>query len=480
MDYITIFREMHIEANAKYPRHDIGVAQLFYDLHYHHICYVVESKAWYTYTGKRWMKDEGGLRVMEMCKAFAQDYAKYAEYFEDGSEENKAFIKYAKGLTNRRKREGILSDARSISPISLNKFDKSKTLLNCLNGTFCLEKMELLPHNSKDFITKLAKVDYDPKVKCERWEAFISEVMCGDIDTARFLQKALGYALSGETALECFFIFYGNKTRNGKSTLTETVAFIMGEYARTIQPQTLSRRSSDGAAASPDTARLKGARLVNMPEPEKGLELNIALVKQLTGGDTYTARNLHENSFEFTPEFKIFINTNHLPRTSDDTVFLSGRVKLIPFDRHFQPYEQDNGLKRHFRKPKNKSGILNWLIEGYRLLQTEGLFVPEKVANAIQAYRQETDIIGSFLLECTAIQDDKRTPTTEIYAAYTLWAKDNGYRQLNNKNFVAELRRRLDIRRDGAVGNVVVGVVLDYSTNPFTEKDDDFYPECLR
>ena len=129
---------------------------------------------------------------------------------------------------------------------------------------------------------------------------------------------------------------------------------MLGEYARTIQPQTLSRRPADGGAASPDTARLKGARLVNVPEPEKGLELNIVLVKQLTGGDTYTARFLNENPVEFKPEFKIFINTNHLPRTSDDTVFLSGRVKLIPFDRHFLPHEQDNGLKAHFRKQKNR------------------------------------------------------------------------------------------------------------------------------
>jgi putative DNA primase/helicase len=292
----------------------------------------------------------------------------------------------------------------------------------------------------------------------------------------------LGYALSGDTALECFFILYGEKTRNGKSTLTETIAHILGDYARTIQPQTLSRRPSDGSAASPDIARLKGARLVNMPEPEKGLELNIALVKQLTGGDTYTGRFLHENPVEFSPEFKIFINTNHLPRTSDDTVFLSGRVKLIPFDRHFEPHEQDNGLKKQFRKPKNKSGILNWLIEGCKLLHEEGLTPPEKVQKAIQAYRQETDIIGCFLLECVAQQEGERLPTSALYSAYTLWTKDNGYRPLNNKNFVAELRRRFDVRRDGSVGNVLVGFVLHGSQNPFlyTEKDNDHYPECLR
>jgi len=237
----------------------------------------------------------------------------------------------------------------------------------------------------------------------------------------------------------------------------------MGDYARTIQPQTLSRRPSDGSAASPDIARLKGARLVNMPEPEKGLELNIALIKQLTGGDTYTGRFLHENPIEFKPEFKIFINTNHLPRTADDTVFSSERVKLIPFDRHFSPTEQDTGLKKLFQKSENRSAILNWLIEGYRLLQADGLMMPERVISAIAAYRQEADIFGAFLAEYTAEKDGSRLSTSELYFHYTTWAKDNGYRQMNTKNFVGELRRRCDVRRDGITGNVIVGLALTVS-----------------
>jgi putative DNA primase/helicase len=199
------------------------------------------------------------------------------------------------------------------------------------------------------------------------------------------------------------------------------------------------------------------------------MELNVALVKQLTGGDTYTARNLHESPIEFKPEFKLFINTNHLPRTADDTVFSSGRVKLIPFDRHFTEEEQDKDLKRQFRRHDSMSGIFNWLVEGYKLLQSDGLAVPERVTAAIASYRQETDIFGQLIMDCTACHDGSRLPTSEIYTAYTLWAKDNGYKQMNNKNFVGELRRRFDVRRDGGAGNVVVGLVMDYSINPFIE-----------
>jgi putative DNA primase/helicase len=468
MDYIQHFKDLHIfEGNEQYPCTDIGTAKLFYDLHRDIIRCVDESDKWYVYDGRRWAKDERGFKVMEMCKAFAGAYHKYAEMVFDGSEESKAFMKYGTGLTGRKRRESLLCDAKSVAPVSLSVFDRNKYLLNLQNGTYDLAKMEFRSYCPNDYITKRLNAKYNESAVCERWEKFIHEIMCGDYEVMKFLQKVMGYALSGDTSLECFFILHGSTTRNGKSTLTETIGHIMGDYARTIQPETLSRRSTDGSKPSPDIARLKGARLVNMPEPEKGLELNIALVKQLTGGDTYTGRFLNENPIEYKPEFKILINTNHLPRTSDDTVFSSDRVKIIPFDRHFSPEEQDNSLKKLFRKNDSKSGILNWMIEGYRLLQSEGLTVPDKIKSATLAYRQEVDIIGSFLTDCTARQDGNRLPTSELYAAYASWAKDNGYRQMNNKNFVSDLRKRLDIRRDGNTGNVIVGLVIDTSPNPF-------------
>jgi len=457
MDYISLFREMHIENNPTYPHNDIGIAKLFYDLHNAAACYVVEAKAWYAYDGKRWAKDDGGLYVMEMCKSFVQALVSYAESVDDGGEENKAFMKYVSGLHKRRRREGLLCDARSIAPKSLSYFDKDRLLLNCYNGTYDLRTMKFRQHSADDYITKISRVKYVPGASCKRWERFISEIMCGDADTARFLQKAFGYALSGDTTLECFFILYGSSTRNGKSTLTETVAHLLGDYARTIQPQTLARRSPDGASASPDIARLKGARLVNMPEPEKHLELNTALIKQLTGGDAYTGRFLNENPVEFHPEMKVFINTNHLPKTSDDTVFTSGRVKLIPFDRHFTPKEQDMGLKKLFRRRDNMSGILNWLIEGYRLLKAEGLGVPDKVREAIREYMGSADDIGVFLGEVLIPADGSRLKTSDLHRLHQGWAKDNGYRPMSTQEFVGELRRRGNVKRDRALGNILIG-----------------------
>ena len=197
-----------------------------------------------------------------------------------------------------------------------------------------------------------------------------------------------------------------------------------------------------------------------MPEPEKGLDLNTALLKQLTGGDTYTGRFLHENPVEYKPEFKIFINTNHLPRTADNTIFTSERVKLIPFGRHFLPHEQDTSLKKLFQKSGSKSGILNWLIEGYSLLTAEGLTVPDKIKEAISQYQQDGDDFGNFCDATLMLSEGNRLKTAVIYEKYKPWAKNNGYKALCSQEFVAELRKRFDVGCNGREGNHVVGYTL--------------------
>ncbi len=449
-------QKLNVNENPRYPLNDIGIARLFYDIYKEKICYVPESKSWYIFDNQRWVKDSA-MGIMELCKTFSESFYKYAVSLPDDTE---FIVKYATSLHGRKKRESILRDACSISPRSLSLFDNDKLLLNCQNGTYNLKTMELQPHNPNDYLTKISNVEYSENASCSRWIKFISEVMQEDKNTERFLQKAFGYCLSGEIIFECFFILYGSTTRNGKTTACETVSHLLGEYARTAQPETLAKKSTDGSTPTPDIARLKGARFLNMPEPERGLELNAALIKQLTGGDSFTGRFLHENPFEFIPEFKIFINTNHLPRTGDDTIFSSDRVKLIPFERHFNPKEQDTGLKAHFREKENLSGVFNWLIQGYKLLKEEGLIVPEKVLNATKEYRQETDIVGTFLNDTLMISEGSRITTSGLYRKYTDWIKGNGYRPLNSKNFVGELRKRYEIKRDGLRGNEIVD--MDY------------------
>jgi putative DNA primase/helicase len=441
--------------NPAYPQNDIGVARLFYDLHNNIIRYVTESKTWYAYDGRRWVKDRGIFRAMEMLKDFTQSFSEYAAIGGDAE-----FKKYAAKLTSRRNREGILADARSIAPVGIADFDRDTLLLNLQNGTFDFRNFELKPHDPTEMITKMAAARFDPKAVCPRWDRFIDEITCGEKDLADYLQKAFGYACTGLLEYEQFYILHGGTSRNGKTTLTESIWNLLGDYCVTAQPQTFSKRGGDGATASPDTARLKGARLINIPEPEREMTLNSALMKQLTGGDTYSGRFLNENLFEFRFEGKPFINTNHLPRVSDDTIFASGRAKIIPFNRHFSESEQDKNLKREFRKAKSKSAILNWLIDGYRLTLKMGFDPPDIVKSAIAEYRQDADIIGVFLSECTEPAGNERLQTSALYAAYSEWAKANGTRPQSSQAFVGELRRKHIVKRDCVKGNVLIGFAL--------------------
>ena len=463
MDYMALFREKKFGDNPQYPRNDIGITRLFHDINSDVIRYVHESKTWFFYDGRKWLKKNGMFRAMELCKEFTQAFNEYAAKYHADDED---FLKYAGKLTSRRNREGILADARSIDPKSLSDFGQNKYLLNVQNGTLNLKNFALQEFNPADSITKMAPVKFDHNAKCERWNKFIDEIMCGDTGAAVYLQKALGYSLTGDTSFDCFFVLFGAKSRNGKSTLMETVAYVLGEYACSSSPQTFSKRSGDGASPSPDIARLQGARLVNMAEPEKGMELNASLMKQLTGGDKLVGRFLNENPFEFPMECKIFIGTNHLPRVSDDTVFASGRVKIIPFERHFTAQEQDKTLKQFFRRRENKSAILNFMIMGWRLIQEVGFEAPPLVDEAVAAYRQDADTMGVFLSEYTIAEDNGRLSTSLLYSYYTSWAKDNGFHAMNSKNFVGELRKRHEIRRDGVTGRVVIGLALSFDSSP--------------
>jgi putative DNA primase/helicase len=425
--------------NPRYYGTDIGNSNLFADYYKSITRYVPERKKWFVYDGRVWASDTGNLKVMNLCKSLANQIMYYALSIKD---ENlrKSYIKSASKWQERRSREIILRDAQDVYPLSMSEFDKDIYLLNCLNGTLNLKNGDFYPHQAKDHITKMAGVNYDPSAKCDRWIAFIDEVMCGDKEKADFFQKSLGYALTGDTRYESMFILFGATTRNGKGTSMETFLNICGDYGRTSRPETIGMKmNSTGSGPSEDVARLAGARFVNISEPDKKLILSAALLKSLTGNDTINARFLHENSFDFRPQFKIFINTNHLPMVTDLTLLTSGRVKIIPFERHFEEWEQDKNLKNLFSKGENLSGILNWILEGYRKLQKEGFTVPDSVKKATYDYHKENDKIGLFVEERLTKDEGAEERTSNLYFAYQNWCRDNGYYTENARNFKSSL-----------------------------------------
>ena len=185
------------------------------------------------------------------------------------------------------------------------------------------------------------------------------------------------------------------------------------------------------------------------------------MVKALTGNDTICARYLHQNSFEYKPQFKMFINTNHLPQVEDDSLFASGRVKLIPFERHFEANEQDTSLKAKFRQQDAMSGILNWCIEGLdKLMQAGELRSPQVMVEAVEEYRSESDTIKNFMQDILIADTYERVKTSILYKAYGEWCRTNGFNILNNRDFMKELRRVATVKHT-EIGNVLIGYKLN-------------------
>ena len=434
----------------RYSLGDLGLAYLFADTFKDRLRYVNGAGNYFYFDGCVWKTDTDYVCARQCVKAFVGYLENILSHIE--------FEEFIKIINTRSKRESVIKDAKDVHPIAINKFDANPNLLNCLNGTIDLQTGRLRKHDSADFLSKKANVIFDPRAKCKRWNQFIDEIMCNTEELTLYLQKILGYGLSGDTSEDCLFIFYGPTTRNGKGTLMESICNLLGDYAGTIQPNSLAQQKISASAHSSDIARLAGIRLVNTSELPSDLKLNPAIVKQVTGGDAITTRFLYKSFFEYTPQFKIFISTNHLPQIKDDSLFSSRRLRLVPFDRHFRDEEQNRGLKKYFREENNKSGILNWLLEGYFRYKSEGLIAPSKAEELLREYRINSDVLGLYIENRLVPCDEKeRTKTLDFHTDFLKWCKDENLTALSLKEFVNTLRQKNVLGRDRTLGNYIKG-----------------------
>lgn len=458
--------EMQPHTNPRYQREEIGIGNIFADYYRPIARFNADRGIWFVYDGQIWQPDENALAVAELAKILADRLYLFALNIKDEDTRNR-YIKRMQKLQLRKNRKTMIEDAKSVYPVRMSIFDSNKYLFNCANGTLDLNNLSFRPHSPADFITKLSPVLYDPEATSPRWIQFVDEVMQGNTSVARYLQKAVGYAMTGDTSLECLFIMYGPTTRNGKTTTIDTILNLMGEYGRSAKPDMLASnfRGASNNGPSEDVARLAGARFVGISEMEQKLTINASLTKQLTGNNKITARFLHENSFEFQLQAKIFIDTNHLPNVNDQTLFESGRLLIIPFNRHFEDHEQDKTLKTTLTEESNLSGILNWAVEGYRLFKTEGLEPPDDVRSATAQYRQDSDRIAQFIeawLEEGKDEDGLfEVPCKAAFRVYSRWCDDMNYRADNYKNFRAAMEKlyRVEKKRPKTGGTALATII---------------------
>ena len=445
-----------LQPHIKYACDDKGNGELFADMFSGVARFNVTANEWYVYDGRVWLKDVGAMLVSRMAKQLKDELLMFSVSI-DNETQKTAYQKHILKMGSRAVRETMVKDARDKYCISNADLDKDLSLLNLQNGTLNLKTFEFREHRAVDLLSKISNVSYDPTVKSELWLRFIDEVMQGDAEKLEYLQKAIGYGITADTSLETCFILYGATTRNGKSTLVETIMHMLGGssgYAMQMKPESLAQKqNNDSRQANGDIARLAGARFLNVSEPPKKMIFDAALLKTLLGRDSIVARHLHEREFEFVPVFKLFMNTNYLPLIQDDTLFSSGRINVISFERHFEEHEQDKGLKNKLRTSENLSGILNWCLDGLRKFHTEGLKPTTAIIEATADYRQESDKVGKFLTECLEPANENMMAGT-AYEVYEQWCRACGYGCENRGNFFAELRAKNLISKSGTVKGV--------------------------
>jgi len=456
---IESLKQIKPEANSRYTWDDKGFAELFSELHRDRCRYNATAREWFCYDGKVWALDPSGMQTSQLAKQLADALVQYCLGISD-EQLKTAYLKKVSVYGQLRYRENLIRDARDCNFIKQTDLDENLNLLNLQNGVFDLSTGAFRAHSPHDLLSKIANADYKPEARCDRWERFIDEVMCGDVAKARYLQKILGYSMTAETSLECCWILYGSTTRNGKSTLCETVMHLMGNYALSMRPETLAQKQNkDSRTATGDIARLDGCRFLNASEPPRRMLLDSALLKGLLGRDTITARHLYQSEFQFIPRFKLMMNTNYLPMITDDSIFSSGRVVVIPFDRHFRNEEQDKGLKDELAAPYNLSGILNWMLEGLRLFRVEGAELPDSLIMATDEYRQSSDKFGLFMEECL-VKTGNNSAAGKVYERYAEWCSDYGYGVESKGSFFDELKRRGIYASSGTVGGKTLHNIL--------------------
>jgi len=401
---------------------DLGNAKRLVETHGRDLRFEYAAGRWLVWDGRRWAYDESGA-----AERHAKDVASGLLLEAGGQrsdDERRRFAKHALHSMNAAPLRAMLSLAQSEPgiPVQVGDLDPSLWHLNVANGLLDLRNGRLEPHNRNALATRIADIAYDPAATAPTFESFLYRVFAGDQQLIGFLQRLVGYCLTGSTAEQILVVLHG-RGANGKSTLVELLRDLLGDYATTMPPDLLVQRR-DGAPQPHGLVRLRGARLVAATETEDGARLSVALVKQLTGGDTITARRLYGEFFDFRPVAKFVLSTNHKPVIRDSTESIWRRVRLIPFEVTVPPAERDPKLPERLRA--ELPGVLAWAVRGCLAWQEGGLGQAAAVDAATGSYRADSDPLGEFLTDCCLVGEHFHAPASLLYSAWRQWADGRG------------------------------------------------------
>ena len=426
-----------------YPDNDAGHAQRFCDRWKHEIAFVPERGEWLAFEG-RWRKDiNGGLtrRAIELAGEMMKQATDMPCKTKDDIKAMAAACAASQKWGDTKLINSMLTLAECFLEIQIPNasVDAEHFLVGAENAVIDLRTGEGREYTRRDYITKTLGTHFDPEAGCPRWLRFMEEVFPDD-EVRRYVWKAIGYSLTGDMREKCFFFLHGIGD-NGKSVFLNLMEFILGNYADQ-GGKGLTVTNSKGTYPTREAAKIVGKRLVLASETEEREKMNTGVIKSITGGDSLDAAGVYERHFTFKPTCKIWFAGNYKPTIHDAGPAIWGRVRLIPFDRTFVDGEKDLGLEAKLKA--EAPGILNWLIQGCLLWQTEGLTPPSRIVTEVESYRKDEDTLAEFIEDCTESELlGKGILHADLFAKYREWAMGAGLKFiLDRKRLAKSMRER--------------------------------------
>lgn len=421
---------------------------------------------WFTWSGNYWKPDAESLEMLELAKNLAPIIASEVVHYSDTDKQNEV-VKWASISKSNAKLKATIenanSDPRVLVPV--DTWDSGETYLGVLNGVIDLKTGELLKGRPDLHITRRAPVSYTQGLRNVRWEQFIEFITYGDKEFQEWLQRAVGYTLTGLRKYDVMFLVYG-PAGSGKNTMIESIVKCLGtkEYAWPMDSSILA--SGDGNAHGSDLyhwAEIRGRRMVWVDELPDSERLKENSVKKLTGSSEISARSPGEKPFTFSSQAKLWITTNHRPIINDDAMWR--RIRAIPFTR--VPEKPDPDLKEYLMDPEGGlPAVLSWAVEGaIKMLNSaerDPLGMCSVVAEASEIYRKNEDRIGLFLSEETQAGEGMTILVKHLYNQYRFWAEDRGERPMTMTAFQKKLAER-SVPMEGVGSRAVV---IGFSSMP--------------
>ena len=435
---------------------DAYQAERFVRANRDHLRYDHTRRRWFVYQHPLWITDPDG-QVWRAAIDAARRLQLEAETIADPVVSDKV-VKFAKARQSEGGIRRVLKVAQNLPPIANvgSLWDPEPLLVGVPNGVLNLETGRLRQGRPEDMLTLAVGVPYDPHATCPRWHQFLQEIFARDEKLIRYIQRALGYSLTGLTTEQVWWLLYGTGA-NGKSTLQNVVKYTLGTYARTIPFNAIllpERQIPD------DLAGLPGKRFVFASEAIEDRRLNEGRIKALTGGDRIPARRLYEEWFDFKPELKLWLCCNHLPTVSDSSYGFWRRPHVVPFTQRFDGPRRDPGLERTLIA--EAEGILRWMVVGARSWLKDGLQPPDRVLQATQQYQEESDQLTDFLSERCDCGQGLSVNATLLYGQYSQWAESRNLpptERLSQTAFGRQVGDRFK-KAHTRTGNVYLGLDL--------------------